>query len=182
MTGNPHFRFVMRALSWTFVRLRHRVFMNRHTCDLGGAGWLATILLTPCTCIVTSVTYSRFFVGEHKMADATLCWAVGSLLTVWVVGLGTFLLSLDRAYLHTFYTFETSLQFTQRWFAHNVGSDQFRVVIFTFNERLWHPIRAAVVDWVHARYAAWTSESWLTPAVRATIPAWAIPNLDSAAD
>jgi hypothetical protein len=128
------------------------------------------------------VAYYLFYDGEHKMPDTMLFGALGVLLTMWVVGLGTFLLSLDRAYLHTFYTVETSLQFVERWFAHNVGNDPLRAVIFTFNERLWHSFRPAVVDWVHLRYAAWTSEEWFTPAVQATIPAWAIPNADCAAD
>jgi hypothetical protein len=106
--------------------------------------------------------------------------ALGSLLIVWAAALLTFLLSLDKAYLHTFYSIETGPQFTAGLFHHHLGNDRLRIDIFTYNERLFSSdLHADILSWAHASFASWTSESatWFTPAVQATLPLWAIPSL-----
>ena len=135
------------------------------------------VLENPCTCIVTCVVYSQCYPGEHIIPDAAMFGALGVLVAVWLASLGTFLLSLDWAYLHTFYSRETLPQFVERQFMYHVANDELRSDIFTYNERLWRSFRAAVISWVLARYVVWTAQAWFTPAVQATIPAGAIPTL-----
>ncbi len=138
-----------------------------------------TILETQVTLIVTCVAYSLFYENENKMADATVFGGLGVVIAVWFAALGMFLLSVDRAYLHTFYSLETGPQYTERRFLYHGASDEARMVIFQVNERLWPSLRAAVISWVHKGYVTWTAEAWFTPALQATVPSWSIPNLVS---
>ena len=158
--------------------------------DLGGASWLASILETPLASIATCAAYFCLHEGEHKLAGNMLFGTLGSLVIVWAAALITFLLSLDRAYLRTFYSLETGPQYLESLFHHHLGNDRLRIDTFSYNERLFSSdLRAALLSWVHASYAAWTSEGagastcqWFTPAVQATLPAWAIPSLLSGGD
>ncbi len=149
----------------------------RHPFELGGAGWFATILETQVTFIATCVAYSLFYNGENKMADAAVFSGLGVVLAVWLAALGTFLISVDRAYLHTFYSLETGPQFSERQFLCHVGNDEVRMAIFQINEPLWSSLRTAVTSWVHHSFVAWTAQAWFSPAVQATVPSWAMPNL-----
>ncbi len=190
VTGNPQFRSA--PLTFSPVRVRAGAILRegrRWFCsvplELGGASWLASVLETPCASVATCAAYFFFHEGEHKLAGNMLFGALGSLLIVWAAALLTFLLSLNREYLHTFYARETGTQYTESWFHHHLGNDRLRIDIFGFNERLFSSdLRAALLSWVHASFAAWTSESgtWFTPAVQATLPAWAIPSLLNGVD
>ena len=153
--------------------------------DLGGASWLASILETPFASIATCAAYFCLHEGEHKLAGNMLFGTLGSLVIVWAAALITFLLSLNRAYLRTFYSLETGPQYLESLFHHHLGNDRLRIDTFSYNERLFSSdLHAALLSWVHASYAAWTSESgtWFTPAVQATLPAWAIPSLLNGVD
>ena len=153
--------------------------------DLGGASWLASVLETPCASAATCAAYFYFHEGDHKLAGSTLFGALGSLLIVWAAALITFLLSLDGAYLRTFYSLETGPQYLESLFHHHLGNDRLRIDTFTYNERLFSSdLRAALLSWTHASYAAWTSEAgtWFTPSVQATLPPWAIPSLLNGVD
>jgi hypothetical protein len=123
------------------------------------------VLENPCTCIVTCVVYSQCYPGEHTIPDAALFGALGTLVAVLLASLGTFLLGLDRAYLHPFYSRETGPQFVERQFMYHVANDELRSDIFTYKERLWRSFRAAVISWALARYVVWTAQAWFTPAV-----------------
>jgi hypothetical protein len=141
---------------------------------------LATIVETQFSFIATCqcIAYSLCYNGGNKLTDPMLFGVLGAVLAVWIAALGTFLLSVNRAYLPTFYSLETGPQFAERQFLHHLGNDEVRMVLFTHNERLWSSsLRTAVTAWAHASYVAWTSQAWFTADVKELIPTWAIPNL-----
>jgi hypothetical protein len=188
VTANPHYRSDPSAPASgpkrTSVTSLHKgaftVPCCRHPFELGGAGWLATILETLFSFIATCIAYSLSYEGENKMADAIVFGVLVVVLAVWIASLGTFLLTVNRTHLHTFYSLETGPQFLERQFLHHMGpgNDEVRMEVFRNNERLYGPsLRTAIVTWVHASYTAWNSQAWFTPAVRAIIPTWAIPSV-----
>jgi hypothetical protein len=163
VTGNPQFRSApltfspMRVRAGAILREGRRWFCSVPL-ELGGASWLASVLETPCASAATCAAYFYFDQGEHKLAGNTLFGALGSLLIVWAAALLTFLLSLDKAYLHTFYSIETGPQFTAGLFHHHLGNDRLRIDIFTYNERLFSSdLHADILSWAHASLASWTS-------------------------
>ena len=139
---------------------------------------MATIVETQFSFIATCIAYSLCYDGGNKLTDPMVFGVLGAVLAVWIAALGTFLLSVNRAYLHTFYSLETGPQFAERQFLHHVGNDEVRMAVFQINERLWSSsLRTAVTAWAHASYVAWTSQAWFTADVKELVPTWAIPNL-----
>jgi hypothetical protein len=119
----------------------------RHPFELGGAFWLFTLFETQATCIGSCIAYWHFYDGADKIDDAPLFTSLAVLVGTWVGALGTFLLSIDPAYLHTFVSTETAPQFARRRFAHFAGNDERRIDIFGVNAALWRAFADEVADW-----------------------------------
>jgi hypothetical protein len=150
----------------------------RHPFELGGAFFLFTLFETQAACIGSCVAYWHFYDGEDKIDDAPLFISLAVLLGTWVVALITFLLSVDRAYLHTFVSTETAPQFARRRFAHFAGNDERRMEVFDNHAALWRAFADEVADWVAEHYHEMVGQPWLTPAMVETIPDIMLPTVN----
>ena len=124
----------------------------RHPVDLGGAYWLFTLFETQAACVGSCVAYWHFYDGADKIDDAPLFISLAVLVGTWLGALGTFLLSIDRAYLHTFVSTETAPQFLHRRFAHFAGNNEQRMHILGTHAALWRAFADEVADWVAEHY------------------------------
>jgi hypothetical protein len=150
----------------------------RHPFELGGAFWLFTLFETQAVCVGSCLAYWHFYDGEDKIDDAPLFISLAMLVGTWVVALGTFLLSIDRAYLHTFVSIEIAPQFVRRRFAHFAGNDEQRMEIFQIHAALWRAFADEVADWVAEHYNEMVGQPWFTPAMVQTIPGSMLPTID----
>ena len=138
------------------------------------------MLETQAACIGSCVAYWHFYDGADKIDDAPLFVSLAVLVGTWVGALGTFLLSIDPAYLHTFVSTETAPQFARRRFAHFAGNDERRMGIFGVNAALWRAFADEVADWVAEHYHEMVGQPWLTPAMVETIPDSMLPTVELA--
>ena len=150
----------------------------RHPFELGGAYWLFTLVETQAACIGSCVAYWHFYDGENKIDDAPLFISLAVLVGTWLGALGAFLLSIDRAYLHTFVSAETAPQFLHHRFAHFAGNDERRMEVFENHAALWRAFADEVADWVAEHYHEMVGQPWLTPAIVETIPDSMLPTVD----
>ena len=152
----------------------------RHPFELGGAFFLFTLFETQAACIGSCVAYWHFYDGADKIDDAPLFISLGVLVGTWLGALGIFLLSIDRAYLHTFVSTETAPQFTRRRFAHFAGNDEQRMDIFGHHAALWRAFADEVADWVAEHYHEMVGQPWFTPAMVEIIPSSMLPTINLA--
>ncbi len=150
----------------------------RHPFELGGAVWLFTLFETQAACIGSCVAYWHFYVGDDKIDALPLLTSLAVQFGTWVFALGIFLLSIDRAYLHTFVSAETAPQFVRRRFAQVAGNDEHRMDIFGINTALWRAFADEVADWVAGHYNEMVGQPWFTPAMVETIPDSMLPTVD----
>jgi hypothetical protein len=150
----------------------------RHPFELGGAYWLFTLFETQAACIGSCVAYWHFYDGEDKIDGAPLFISLAVLVGTWLGALGTFLLSIERAHLHTFVSTETAPQFARRRFAHFVGNGERRIEIFGVNAGLWRAFFDEVASWVAEHYHEMVGQPWFTPAMVETIPDSMLPTVN----
>ena len=120
----------------------------RHPNEVGGAAYLATLCETQGALVASTVAYSFLYAGNDKIDDAPLFTALAVLVGTWAVALGTFLVSINRTHLSTFFSTETGAQFTRRRFDHFSGNDEQRMVMFANHPSLWAPFADVVQAWV----------------------------------
>ncbi len=147
----------------------------RHPLEIGGAAYLLMLCETQCTFIASTVAYSRLYAGNDKFDDAPLFTALAVLVGTWAVALGTFLVSINRTHLSTFFSTETGAQFTRRRFDHLAGNDEQRMVMFAKHPSLWAPFAGVVQAWVVQQYPTMSAQPWFTPEVKALIPSAFMP-------
>ena len=152
----------------------------RHPYELGGAFWLFTLFETQAACIGSCVAYWYFYDGRDKIDGAPLFTSLAVLVGTWLGALGIFLLSIDRAYLHTFVSTETGPQFLHRRFEHFAGNDERRIEVFGIHAALWRVFTDEVADWVAKAYATMIGQPWFTPAMVETIPDSMLPTVNLA--
>ena len=150
----------------------------RHPFELGGAFWLFTLFETQAACIGSCVAYWYFYDGQDKIDGAPLFISLAVLVATWVIALGTFLVSIDRAYLHTFVSTETGPQFLHRRFAHFAGNDECRMEVFDINAALWHAFADEVAEWVAKEYTTMAGQPWFTSAMVESIPDSMLPKVN----
>ena len=136
---------------------------------------MLTVTETQVMLVASAVAYSQFYDGDDKVGDMPLFTAVTVLVGMCVLALGTFVLSINRAYMRTFFSPETGAQFVRGRFEHFAGSDERRLIIFGTHPALWASFAKDVEAWVKDRYAAMAVQPWYTPDVAAQIPAEFLP-------
>ncbi len=116
--------------------------------------------------------YTMYYVGEAKVAAITLYAVVGAIAAVWAISFGVMLLTMDRKYVHTFFSTQTGRDVVMARFLHNDGADERRARLFFVNQELWRPIRPQVQVWLRSRFIFWrrTKPAWFTAALLASIP------------
>ena len=70
--------------------------------------------------------YAAFYVGEAKLEAATLYAFVGTLTVVSIVSFGVLLLTMERKYVHTFFSTQTGGEYLMSHFLNNAGNDDLR--------------------------------------------------------
>jgi hypothetical protein len=147
----------------------------RHPFEIGGAAYLLMLCETQGAFVASTIAYSRLYAGDDKIDDAPLFTALAVLVGTWAVALVTFLLSINRTHLITFFSTETGAQFTCRRFDHFAGNDEQRMVMFANHPSLWAPFADVVQAWVAQQYPTMSAQPWFTPEVKALIPSAFLP-------
>ena len=91
------------------------------------------------------------------------------------------LLTIERKYVHTFFSTQTGGEFVMSRFRDNDGNDELRAHIFYTDQELWRPIRPQVQAWLRSRFRMWkqTKPAWFTDALVACIPTDMLPVRDA---
>ena len=147
----------------------------RHPFNVGGALWLATIVLGQVSCVIGALVYWQYYQGPGKIAPVVLFAIVSALLLLTSAsGFGLRLL-MHPAYIHTFCSAQTGRGYSMAQFLDNEGVDEARIKILGTNESLWRPIRREVKEWVVENYEEWTEKHWFTAVIRAQVPVEFLP-------
>jgi hypothetical protein len=144
----------------------------RHPKELGGAYYALTMALNPVVCLLSGWAYTEYYVGPTKLDRIYILLVLGVLVGLWMAALFGVLFSIERAYIWTFFSLETSRASIVRFFRENEGDDDIRTEIFNNHELLWASIRPEVRAWVRRNFLRWKTErkEWLTAALIAKLP------------
>ncbi len=145
----------------------------RNPLDLGGATWMASVVLRHGVCLLSGWIYCS---GDDASAAVRLecSYVVGFLgagSAISALALVVFLLAIERKYVQTFISFESGMADKFRRFRSYDGDDfrRFNTVFFT-TEQYIAAFRTDVAVWVEASYSRWKQEPWFTEKLLAQIP------------
>ncbi|GMH86951.1 hypothetical protein TrST_g4851 [Triparma strigata] len=111
-------RFTIKLLV-DFTMLIHL----RGPCEMGGFWFLVTLLLSMAGSVGSVYLYSTHYEGDIKLDAETLQKVLGVLGTVWMSSAIAFVSVMDRKYLHTFYSLDTTSDYKRKSFL-SAGEDQ----------------------------------------------------------
>ena len=113
------------------------------------------------------------------LSSTVIYSSIVAITLLWLLSFSAFLLSIDRRYLHTFFSIQTGKDSTMGYFLNN-ESDEIKALIFKENLRLWTKIRPQVKTWVADNWKRWNEEkpSWFTAKLVEKIPDDMIPSDD----
>mmetsp|Transcript_24058 Transcript_24058/g.50003 ORF Transcript_24058/g.50003 Transcript_24058/m.50003 type:complete len:508 (-) Transcript_24058:50-1573(-) len=138
----------------------------RHACEVGGLYFTASIILTAAMSLVAAWTYA-----EPATLYVVAFSAFGTLTSY-----AFFLRTIERRYVSTFFDARTGDAYIQQERWSNQESDEYKIRIFTDNEKKWrYAIGDEVSAWVTEKMPAWMEEQpeWLEKAV-GMVPEWAM--------
>jgi hypothetical protein len=140
----------------------------RNPCDLGGMCWAATMATTQVTCLISAFLYSQEFEGDvHvKLVYSSLMGTMGTLACVWALAIVCLLLTMEREYIRTFFSFQTGSEYAAAAFlsSRDSGDDEGCFQIFAYNELLWTRILPDVQSYLQENLPRLVEEKpeWLT--------------------
>ena len=152
----------------------------RHSKEMGGLMWTLNLGIVQISCWAATLLYLKAPRDSRDTADRIppeqLYSAIGVISLVWLLSFSGFLMSIDRRYLHTFFSTETGKASATSHFLDN-DSDELKAFIFRNNEWLWKEIRPQVKIWVKVNWVRWNEEKpkWFTQNFVDTIPDDLIP-------
>jgi hypothetical protein len=140
---------------------------------MGGLYYSFNLLFGFISCWVSAYIYlkSDNIKEEQKLDAKTLYGVLSLLIIVAVVSFATFLLTIKRRYVHTFFSTKSGHELARSYFIEG-KTDAEKMQIFTNNVRQWQSIYPKVADWVLNNYDRWEEkkEEWYNEAVVASIP------------
>ncbi len=91
------------------------------------------------------------------------------------------LVTIERKYVHTFFSTQTAGEWVMDQFLDNDGNDELRAEVFFYNEEMWRPIRPQVQVWLRSSFRTWRQNKpvWFTDALLVCIPTDMLPARDA---
>ena len=153
------------------------VVQFRYPYEVGGAQWFfshltsITMLFVAWKLAEDSSTFTSKRLEELWWLSLVLTVLAGSLFIV-------FFLSINKGYIHTFFSLETGGQMTIRSFRTHEDDGLKAVALFDTNTALWKSIRDEMKEWVQQNWERWMDENpaWLDETMRLKIPPDVIPS------
>ncbi|GMH85717.1 hypothetical protein TrST_g4793 [Triparma strigata] len=149
----------------------------RHPNFLGGF-WSINMVLTFIGMIFATILYSEGSVGgvagggvdadTDTAADfentrvLRITTVITSCLSLWLLTFLIFLKSINESHIKSFFNHETSKSYVQSFF--NSPSDSTKIVVLSYNARVWKEIRPDVKSWIAVNWTQWNYERplWFT--------------------
>ncbi|GMH88858.1 hypothetical protein TL16_g11282 [Triparma laevis f. inornata] len=145
----------------------------RHPNEVGGMYWTLQLV----------VNLGGLFIALYLCEDAGAVskerqeklWALSLFLMAgFMLTFGIFLASINKDFIHTFFSLESGSQMTQRKFFEATGDKAKQHAVFGTNYVVWRPIRKEVKIWVESKWIGWTDmdgerPDWLTEEAYARI-------------
>jgi hypothetical protein len=170
----------------TLVRLIVKVIADytglvqlRGSAELGGIFFSANLSMAVTTPFVAiKIYYDNVEPNEAVMQERTAWSIAGSLSGAWLVFFLLFLALMKKEYRRTFYSWETGVEWAQRFFLKG-ETDDVKAATIGCNRKQWKAIEGDVKDWVLENWEGWDEEKpgfftenfkagldvdWLTPA------------------
>ena len=130
-----------------------------------------------CNSKSTDICYKDDFICEETSLESSLWALVAGLFAISMISFGTFLKSINRKYLGTFFDTRTGKQFLcDNWRDGTVDSDRFYV--FSKHASLYKSINEELKDWLSENWEKWEEEKpdWFTAKMIKKIPEEILPN------
>ena len=163
---------LVRALSKVLVDFTVMSHL-RHPQEMGGVYWMACLGLGQLTSFVAVYLYTTSHPeSSEPVASANELWAlVGALEVSFIVCFAVFLGTIERKFVHTFFSTVTAIQYRIETF-HDAKTDSGKMNILKMHPSYYKSIRGEVEQWVRENYEAWNEEQpeWFTAQVKRRIP------------
>ncbi|GMI39116.1 hypothetical protein TeGR_g7043 [Tetraparma gracilis] len=150
-----------------FVTDSTGLFNTRHPEEVGGWGWVMSVM-SALTCCVFAV-----FTHTSSGAESDKGWVLGvagALGLLWVGSFASMVLLMKPEYRKTMYSTTSGREYAMGQFI-KADNDEKRARIFPTSNALWSPIHEEVEGWVKENYWRWEAEKpeWFTDHVKSTI-------------
>lgn len=164
MVRVPSNQLLISTLTHSFLPSSRRISLTtsghlRHVYELGGLYWTLNLILSHSANLIIS-----YFFGSLHFS--------GALFAGFLVFFSTFLLSIRRAKLGSFFDSRTASDYTVENFqSRDINDDQGRVDVLDTRVELWRKIEPEVRNWVMSRWTIWesTKPSWFTKSMQRKI-------------
>ena len=145
----------------------------RHPNEVGGAYWLFGLMLTMCS-LPVSIYLASPYVDERAIDIASSI--VNYFIPITTLCLAVFFFDIERKYLHTFWSTQTSKDYNMAFFLEG-GSDAIKIQLLAKSRHHWVSIEGEVRNWIQLNWAKWDEEKpeWFTDVMKDTVPVDFIP-------
>ena len=149
------------------------IVQYRHPYEVGGAYWLFGLVLTMGS-LPMSIYLASPYVDDKAIDIASTI--AGCFIPINTLCLAVFFLSIERKYLHTFWSTQKSKEYAMAYFLEG-ESDKIRMKVFTASRHQWVSIEVKIKKWVVLNWAKWEEEQpdWFTDVGKASVPEEFIP-------
>jgi hypothetical protein len=147
------------------------VVQFRHPNEIGGAYFTFTLGVTIAIGIFAALGYKKEE-GEGILEETTVFWVMLTACIGIFISYLSLLLSINREYLHTFTSMQTSNEYLAKEFKGS-EQDEGKMDIFRTNRLKWKKVLGNEVDtWLNERLPVWLEEDveWLTDEMMSIIP------------
>jgi hypothetical protein len=145
--------------------------------ELGGIYWIFSMISAVGVGFVSIPFYFVNTDAEEAVVDEKTAWIfMGYMSGTWLVSFSVFLLTMNREYIGTFFSFESGVQFFPTMFLEG-KTDFERASIVEMNRRLWEPIRPQVKDFFRDNWVRWEEEQpeWFTAEFKTSLESDLLP-------
>jgi hypothetical protein len=145
----------------------------RHPNEVGGVYWLFGLVLTMVSLPVSIYIASPYI--EEKANDIASS-IVQYIIPITTLCFAVFFLNIERKYWHTFWSIQTSKDYSMAYFLEG-ESDEIKIEVFGNSRHQWVSIEGELGKWVESNWAKWEEEKpeWFTDVIKATVPVDFIP-------
>jgi hypothetical protein len=170
----------VEVVSSTIIRLIVKIIVDftsivqfRHPLEVGGAYWLFGLFLTMGS-LPVSIFVTSSYVDEEAIGIASSI--ANYIIPIITLFFAVFFLNIERKYLHTFWSTQTSKDFSMAHFLEG-ERDEMKFGVLWTSRHHWVSIEGEIKKWVESNWAKWEEEQpeWFTDVMKAKIPVDFIP-------
>jgi hypothetical protein len=178
LTGAP--RVLLSGMSRVLVKIvvdYTGVVHFRHSFELGGAYWTASVLLALGVSFAIVRWYFSVVPAEEQVMEEDAAWRIVTALSAsWVAAFAAFLYVIDERFRHTFYSTQRGYELTCAHFLEG-EDDEAKMRVFQHNEAQYTSIYEELRAFVLENWEAWEDEDpvWFTDILKGRIPDDMIP-------